>query len=411
MFGEIMRQGYRPIDDSRFMDRALTLAARLPRRPWPNPPVGAVVVGADGAIVGEGAHFGPGERHAERVALDRAGERARGGTLYVSLEPCNHEGRTPACAPHVAASGVRRVVVAVADPNPRVAGGGVHLLRERGLEVVLGVGARAALELIWPFVATDAFSRPYLELKLATTMDARFAPPHAATGNGPVYLTGEAARRDVHRRRRWMDLVLVGSGTARADRPRLDARLAPADAPLPAADPAAGYVDTELSLAEGPRRERGFVFHRRGARPGTGGIPSGFTPVPCPEREGRLDPAGLLAAAAGHGLHTLMLEGGPRLAASFLAAGRVDTWVQYLAPAVLGGGVSWPPAFSGRPDAIDPGIGGSGPGDRWHLRDVRRLGADARLIWDRRDFATDLQRLTAECARAARVACAVREES
>ncbi len=257
--------------DRAFMAEALALAAGVPERTWPNPPVGAVVV-RDGRVVGRGAHAGPGHSHAEIIALAEAGQQARGATLYVTLEPCNHTGRTGPCAPAVAEAGIRRVVVAMRDPNPTVLGGGCRHLRDRGLAVAVGCLAEQALELVWPFVVTENFRRPYVELKTATSLDGRFAPvPVAGAVPAPVYLTGEAARRDVHRRRRRVDVVLVGEGTVRADRPRLDGRLAAGEAGVPMADPLPAYVDTDLSWTGGLPAERYLVFAGRraaGARAG-----------------------------------------------------------------------------------------------------------------------------------------------
>jgi len=367
-----------------FMHEALRLAAAVPRRPWPNPPVGAVVV-RDGRIVGRGAHHGPGRRHAEPVALAEAGEAARGATLYVTLEPCNHTGRTPPCAPAVADSGVRRVVVAMRDPNPAVVGGGCRHLRDRGIEVTVGVGAAEALELVWPFAATDNFTRVYVELKTAQSLDSRFAPPDAAReGAAPVYLTGEPARRLVHRRRRWSDLVLVGAGTVRADAPRLDARLAAGSDDVPEAEPLAGYVDTHLAWDGGFRRERYLVFAGESAR-GAANLDAvrrdGGEVVFCAERDGRVDPGAILVAAAERDLPTILLEGGPRLAASFLAGGHVDRWLQLTAPRVLGDGVGWP-AFP---------AGGPAP---FSLTRQAAVGADLAATWDRTDFAALLARVT-----------------
>ena len=188
--------------DGRWMDEALALARGAASRTWPNPPVGAVVV-RDGVVVGRGAHEGAGTPHAEPIALAEAGDRARGATLYVTLEPCNHQGRTPPCAPAVAASGVTRVVVAMRDPNPAVIGGGCRHLRDRGIRVDCGLRAAAALDLVWPFVTTDNFARPYVELKTAHSLDGWFAPDAVLReSDAPFYLTGEVARHDVHRRRR-----------------------------------------------------------------------------------------------------------------------------------------------------------------------------------------------------------------
>ena len=378
--------------DRRFMAEAFQVAAAIPERPWPNPPVGALLV-LEGEVVGRGAHLGPGRAHAERVALDEAAERARGATLYCTLEPCNHQGRTPPCAPAVVASGVARVVIGVLDPNPRVAGGGYQALRAAGIEVSVGVQAAACLELIWPFVVTEAFARPYLELKTARSLDGRFSLPQPADSSsadqpsGPVYLTSEEARRDVHRRRRWVDLVLVGEGTARADHPRLDTRLVPAEAACPAAEPAAGYVDTDLSHQAGLGRVDHFVFH------GTSAAVSGTTAplqsaavqhVACAVRDGHVDPADLLQRAAALGLQTIMLEGGPQLAAAFLSAGLVDRWIDYRAPLVAGGGATWPAEF---PSPLRT------QSAAFSLTQCAAIGADLLTIHDRCDFAATLRRL------------------
>ncbi len=373
------------LQDGLFMREALELAGGIPRRPWPNPPVGAVIV-RDGRVVGRGAHRGAGTRHAEIVALAEAGERARGATLYCTLEPCNHTGRTPPCAPVVAASGLRRVVAAVSDPNTAVTGGGLRLLAERGIETRVGVLAEPALELIWPFVASRVFARPYVLLKTAGSLDGRLwtAPRNLGlSGDGPVYLTGESARHDVHRLRRWADLVLVGEGTLRVDRPRLDTRLVGGEEACPAAEPLAGYVDTDLSYREGWARDRYLVFHG-----GLGGREAGEDMrarlaadggelVACAEREGHVNPAALLVAAAGLGLQSILLEGGPRLAAAFLAAGLVDRWIQYLAPLAVGTGVGWPEREFPAPA-------------RFSLTRLERRGCDAKLVWDRLSFATML---------------------
>jgi len=367
--------------DRCFMAEAVALARGVGVRTWPNPPVGAVVV-AKGVVVGRGAHEGPGRPHAEPVALADAGDKARGATLYVTLEPCNHQGRTPPCAPAVIAAGIKRVVVAMRDPNPRVTGGGCRYLRDRGLDVTCGVLAEEALELVWPFAATDNFTHPYIELKTAHSLDGMFAPSDASRGDtGPVYLTGKAARRDVHARRRRVDLVLVGEGTVRADRPRLDGRLVTGAADVPGTDPLAGYVDTDLSWDGGFERERYLVFAGEGAKDSArrAGIEAdGGDIVFCREKNGRVDPAGLIEAAAGRGVATVMVEGGPRLAWSFLEAGLVDRWVRYLAPVILGGGVGWP-----------QGAETPARSARFSLTSHRQLEDDLLIVHDRRKF-TDL---------------------
>ena len=365
------------------MAEALRLAADLPSRTWPNPPVGAVVV-LDGEIVGRGRHLGPGHDHAEAVALDDAGDSARGATLYVTLEPCNHQGRTPACAPRVVDSGIKRVVVGVRDPNPNVAGGGLELINAAGIDTTVGVRGAECLDLIWPFVVTSAFSRPFVLLKTATSLDGRFAPPRDLDSAGkPFYLTGEAAQIEVHRLRRWCDAVLVGRVTVAADNPRLDGRFAGPDCPRE--DPRPACADTTLRAAAGWDRPGALVFAgpETGAASGTGSAAKAMEIVNCELRDGSVDPADLLRRAGDLGISVLMVEGGPTLAASFLGAGLVDRWVNFTAPVFLGGGPSWPV--------------GNGPGDGFRRFGPTRshtYGNDTAMVWDRTPFADSLARLT-----------------
>ena len=355
------------------MREALGLAARIPRRPWPNPPVGAVVV-RDGHVVGRGAHHGAGTEHAEGIALREAGRLARGATLYCTLEPCNHHGRTPPCAPLVVRSGISRLVVAVTDPNPRVRGGGLSSVRDAGLVVESGVLAPEALDMIWPFAATRAFERPFVVLKTAVSLDGFLAPlPDTRRPGQPVYLTGVESRRDVHRLRRWCDVVAVGEQTMAGDRPRLDGRLLDPDEPCPADDPLPAYVDTDLSLrAAWPRPF--WVFAGVDAASSTR-LPEiegrRGTVVRCAVSRGHVSPASLVAEFGRRGGHVLMVEGGPTLAAAFLEAGVVDRWVSYVAPVVLGAGIGWP---QGEPRW--PGV----------LTRVERIGQDEKRVFDRRSL-------------------------
>lgn len=373
--------------DSCFMSAALSQAQRLETRTWPNPPVGAVVV-KDGIIVGRGCHLGPGSLHAEPAALADAGEKARGGTLYVTLEPCNHTGRTPPCTQAVIESGVARVVIGIRDPNPSVKGGGARFLRERGIEVEIGVLPESCLEMIWPFVTTDNFSRVYVELKTATSLDGRFAPgPSLDTQGKPFYLTGEAARCDVHRRRRRVDLVLVGEGTVAADRPRLDGRLACEDHDIPQVDPMPGYLDTDLSWQGGFARDKYVVFAGESARESSVRHTiekDGGQILFCRENQGRVDPRSLLHVAADNDLLTMMVEGGPTLAGSLLGAGLVDRWVSYMAPVVLGQGITWNQEFTG----------GNLPDHSLSLTRLDQLDKDLLFIHDRKNFAGTLARVT-----------------
>ncbi len=365
------------------MSEAHRFARVLNERPWPNPPVGAVVV-RDGEIVGRGAHFGPGTAHAEVVALNEAGDQARDATLYVTLEPCNHQGRTAPCAPAVAASGVSRVVIGVTDPNPTVAGGGMDLLREAGITVDVGILARGCLELIWPFVVTEAFKRPFVILKTAQSLDGCFAPPADPEGR-PFYLTCDESLDEVHRIRRWCDLVLVGAGTVRADSPRLDGRRADGSAWSPKADPRVGCVDADLSSAVAWRDDPITVFTAAEPDPDRESIlvGRGSRVLRCADDDGRIDPHTIIEQAHAEGIHAILVEGGPRLAASFLAANTVDRWVQFVAPVVLGDGRRWPASWQ-------PGLDLS----RWHLTRSTRSDRDSIMVWDRTEFLAVRQSLT-----------------
>ena len=286
------------------LERALELAERGRGTTHPNPVVGAVVV-RDGEVVGEGWHERKGGPHAEVVALAAAGERARGATLFLTMEPCGHHGSTPPCTEAVLAAGVSRVVAGSLDPNPD-AGGGLELLRGRGVEVELvdSPEARAQNE-AWRLWIAER--RPFVTLKLAVTLDGRVAIP------GRRWITGEAARRRVHELRAQVDAVAVGMGTVHADAPLLTAR----------------DVDAE-------RQPRRLAF-------GRGSLPAGSE---LELRSGRLEEE--LRALADEGVQSLLLEGGPRLAESFLRADRVDKLLLFVAPLVAGAG----PAFA--PDLLGP---------------------------------------------------------
>ncbi|HXG16876.1 MAG TPA: bifunctional diaminohydroxyphosphoribosylaminopyrimidine deaminase/5-amino-6-(5-phosphoribosylamino)uracil reductase RibD, partial [Calidithermus sp.] len=207
-------------DDERFMRRALALAERARGLTSPNPLVGAVVV-RDGQVVGEGFHEAAGRPHAEVAALEAAGDRARGATLYVTLEPCVHQGRTPPCLPRLLASGVARVVVAATDPDPRVDGRGVAALQAAGVSVSVGVLGEEAARQNRAFFTAMRYGRPLVTLKAAATLDGRIADVHGRSR----WITGEAARREAHRLRSEHDAIVVGIGTVLSDDPALTVRL------------------------------------------------------------------------------------------------------------------------------------------------------------------------------------------
>ena len=207
------------MSDEAYIERAIELARRGSGLVSPNPMVGAVVV-SDGAIVGEGFHEGPGLPHAEIMALNHAGERARGATLYTSLEPCDHYGRTPPCTEAIVRAGIARVVSATRDPNPVVDGQGVRTLRARGVEVREGVLADEADRLNEAFAKHVRTGMPFVIWKAAASLDGKVA----ARDGSSRWITGEAARADVHRLRAWADAIVVGAGTALADDPELTVR-------------------------------------------------------------------------------------------------------------------------------------------------------------------------------------------
>jgi diaminohydroxyphosphoribosylaminopyrimidine deaminase / 5-amino-6-(5-phosphoribosylamino)uracil reductase len=277
------------------LERALELVDGARGRGYPNPTVGAVVAAVDGEVLGEGVSEPAGGPHAEIVALRAAGDAARGATLYVTMEPCAHHGRTPPCVDAIVAAGIGRVVAGCADPSPD-AGGGAAVLRSSGVDVeVLDLRDAKLQNEAWR--TWTVRGRPHVVLKLAVSVDGRAVVP------GRRWVTGEAARRRVHELRAEVDAVAVGMGTVRADAPRLDAR--------------------DVPVVRQPRR---LAF-------GRGPLPDDS---PLELRTGRLEDE--LAALAEEGVQSLLLEGGPTIAGAVLAAGLVDRLLVFVAPVLAGGG-------------------------------------------------------------------------
>lgn len=320
-----------------FMQLALDEAAKGVGRTRPNPPVGAVVV-KGGRVIGRGHHRRAGDAHAEVVALEAAGAKARGADLYISLEPCNHHGRTPPCTEAILRAGVRRVFYAVGDPNPLVNGRGDARLRDAGVEVVQGVGAERAEALLRPYVKRMRTGLPWVNLKVASTLDGRIA---TASGDSR-WVTGPEARAHVHRLRDRADVVLVGRATARLDDPQLTTRLPEGEG----RDPVRVVVDSRLSLPpslklfnlkseaptivatlEDPEGARAKRLIARGVE--VWKIRAG--------RQGRPSARDLLRRLGKAGYAEVLCEGGGELAASLLAAGQVDELNLFLAPKILGG--------------------------------------------------------------------------
>jgi diaminohydroxyphosphoribosylaminopyrimidine deaminase/5-amino-6-(5-phosphoribosylamino)uracil reductase len=323
------------------MRRAIALAEHGLGATSPNPIVGCVVLDPGGAVVGEGFHAHAGGPHAEVVALGAAGDRARGGTAVVTLEPCRHTGRTGPCTEALADAGIARVIFAVADPNPAAAGG-AGWLTAAGVEVVGGVLADEAARSNEAWLHRVRTGRPFVTWKYAATLDGRAA---AADGTSQ-WITGEAARLDVHLLRSHSDAIVVGVGTALADDPWLTVRSTGPAAPRP------------------PLR---VVVGRRPLPPSARVLDAAAPTLLLDEH----DPALVLKALAERDVVSVLLEGGPTLAGAFAAAGLVDRVVGYVAPALLG---------AGAPALGDAGITTIAGALRLRVDDVRLIGDDVRII-------------------------------
>ena len=318
--------------EQHLMQRAIAAAAGARSRTSPNPWVGCVVETPQGDTF-EGATEPPGGPHAEIVALRAAGTRAKGATLFSTLEPCSHHGRTPPCVDAIIAAGVARVVVGIEDPDPNVDGRGIAQLRAAGIEVTSGVCADEVRAQLAPYLKHRLTGRPYVVLKLAGTLDGRTAAPDGTS----QWITGEPARRDAHRLRAESDAVIVGAGTVRADDPTLTVRHVEGRDPL------------RVVLGHAPEHAR---VH------------------PALELQGDLD--GVLDELGRQGVVQAMVEGGATVAAAFHRAGLVDRYVLYLAPALFGGD-------DGRPLFAGPGAPSIDDVWRGRLVSVDRLGDDLRL--------------------------------
>jgi len=325
----------RPVTDATdegWMLAAVAAASEVRATAHPNPWVGTTIV-AGGELVATGATRPPGQAHAEVAALEAAGDRARGATAYVTLEPCSHTGRTGPCTEALTAAGVERVVVGVLDPDPRVRGTGVQRLREAGITVDVGCAAAAVEEQLAPYLHQRRTGRPYVVLKLAATLDGRTAAPDRTS----QWITGPVARADAHRLRAESDSIVVGAGTVRADDPTLTAR-----------------------DAEGPDPERIVL----------GTAPAGARVHPCTEWDAPVED--LLDHLGGRGHVQVLFEGGATVAGDLHRAGLVDRYVVYLAPALLGGDDA-PGLFAG------PGAATIAAAWRGRIASVTPLGEDLRI--------------------------------
>jgi diaminohydroxyphosphoribosylaminopyrimidine deaminase/5-amino-6-(5-phosphoribosylamino)uracil reductase len=323
------------MDHEYFMRIALKLAKKGQGYTSPNPMVGAVVV-KNGKVVGRGYHHAAGKAHAEIEALEDAGINAMGATLYVNLEPCNHTGRTPPCTRRIVQAGIRRVIMAMADPHTK-AGGGAAFLRQNGVDVLSGVCEKQATRLNEAFVKYVSTGRPFVILKCAATLDGRIA---TRTGDSR-WVTGEKARRFVHRLRHAVDAILVGIGTVRADNPRLTARLGTQKA----ADPIRIVLDTDLSISPGARilaldseADTILIAGKKAARKKRKQLQrEGVRIIEQPLKKGRLDLKSLINRLGSEGITSLLIEGGSTVLASALNSDIVDKVLFFYAPKILGG--------------------------------------------------------------------------
>ncbi|HKB63570.1 MAG TPA: bifunctional diaminohydroxyphosphoribosylaminopyrimidine deaminase/5-amino-6-(5-phosphoribosylamino)uracil reductase RibD [Burkholderiales bacterium] len=352
--------------DHEFMERALELAGRGLYTTTPNPRVGCVIV-KDGVLVGSGWHEKAGLPHAEVLALKEAGDRARGAALYVNLEPCSHHGRTPPCVDAIVASGIKRVVAAMQDPNPKVAGSGFAKLRTAGITVEHGLKEDEARELNIGFVSRMARGRPWMRMKIAASLDGR-----TALANGKSqWITGEAARLDGHRWRARACAVLTGFGTVRDDDPQLNVR--GVDTPR---QPLKIVVDSKFETSPSARLLKQGKTLVVGAVNDAKRIASlreaGAEVVIIPNEHGKVELFKLMEELARRELNEIHVEAGTKLNGSLLQAGVVDELLVYLAPSVIGD--------SGRGMFHLPEITELSQASALEIREVERIGADLRIL-------------------------------
>ena len=361
--------------DHRFMARAIQLAKRGLYTTHPNPRVGCVLV-KDGEIVGEGFHQRAGEPHAERLAIADAGSNARGATAYVTLEPCCHQGKTPPCTEGLIEAGVSRVIAAMVDPNPLVAGKGLEILREQGIEVESGLLEQQARELNPGFIRRITGGRPYVRCKLAMSLDGRTA----MSSGESKWITGEAARQDVQRLRARSDAIVTGIGTVLADDPSMNVRLegleyGPDGRELP--QPLRVVLDPALEMSHKAKMlslpgETLVVYQREESSRITELEAAGASVVRLPGSDSHIDLGTLFDHLGRRQINEVLVETGPTLAGAALGAGLVDELVLYAAPHIMGDGgrgLFHLPALEYMRDRIS-----------LEIEDVRRVGEDLRLI-------------------------------
>jgi diaminohydroxyphosphoribosylaminopyrimidine deaminase/5-amino-6-(5-phosphoribosylamino)uracil reductase len=356
------------MDDQAFMEMALDLAVKGRGFTSPNPMVGAVVV-KDGNVVGSGYHEAVGKAHAEVNAIEDAGNLAKGATLYVTLEPCNHHGRTPPCTERIKAAGISRVVIAMKDPNPDVKGGGINDLKKQGIDISSGLCEDRAKKLNEAFIKYVQEKRPFVIIKCAATLDGRIA---TRTGDSR-WVSGEESRAFVHRLRHAVDAIMVGIDTIKKDDPKLTTRLIG----MKGSDPIRVILDTHLSISEDAQilhldsdsdtiiatgapasKDRKATLGKKGVRI-----------LEVSVKDGLIDLDVLIERLGGLGITSLLIEGGSRVIASALAFRIVDKVIFFFAPRILGGDDGVPICSGAGPELMSESI---------PLKDinVRRFGND-----------------------------------
>jgi len=343
------------MDDKSFMEIALELAVKGQGFTSPNPMVGAVIV-KDNIVVGKGYHKAVGDAHAEVNAIGDAGTLAKGATLYVTLEPCNHHGRTPPCSEKILEAGISRVVVAMKDPNPDVQGGGIDFLKMQGIDISIGVCEEKAGRLNEAYIKYVRTKRPFVIIKCAATLDGRIA---TKTGDSR-WVSGEKSRLFVHGLRNAADAIMVGIDTIKNDNPRLTTRLNNRKG----TDPVRIILDTHLSISEDARvlqpdsdsdtiivtgtsasKDRKAAIKKKGVRI-----------IESSVKEGLIDLDVLMDSLGSLGITSLLIEGGSRVIASSLAAGIVDKVLFFYAPKILGGDDGVPVCRGVGPDLMSESI-------------------------------------------------------
>ncbi|TRZ39091.1 bifunctional diaminohydroxyphosphoribosylaminopyrimidine deaminase/5-amino-6-(5-phosphoribosylamino)uracil reductase RibD [Niallia circulans] len=355
--------------DHDFMKMALDLAATAKGKTNPNPVVGAILV-KDGVIVGSGLHRKAGEPHAEVHAFKMAGEHAKDATLYVTLEPCSHFGKTPPCANLVKDSGVKRVVVAAQDPNPSVAGKGIGIIKDAGIEVEVGVLEEEAKKLNERFMHNMITQTPFVISKVAMTLDGKIA---AYTGHSQ-WITGEEARKEVHYLRNEVDAILVGVGTVLADNPRLTTRLdqpaknpiriildsklrTPIDANVTDCSEAQTIIVTGLDI----NHEKAVALKAKGVK------------ILQVSDDGKLDLKAAMQRLYEEGITDILLEGGSEVNASFMRADLIQKYIVYIAPKILGGKSSYTPFRGEDVETVDEAV-------QLRFETVEKVGEDLKVF-------------------------------